>query len=149
MEEQVYRVIERQSKDSTDLAVYEVTKVVAYNGGFAIDYIGRDKLKDVVYVPKNYPFVQRNGYTCVGKVSGNNSAAPVSFGVAVGGSVDVNCPGEDLSMLIRTDCMARGYRTMYAKNINWKLLLIIGGVVIAAIVVITIIRGGGVPGAGA
>jgi len=140
--DQKYFVVERQSDDAEDRVVYPVSKVLSYNGGYAFEYMGRDKMKDVVYIPKQYPFVRRNGAVYVGKVSGNNSAAALTFGPVVGGSVDPYCPGEDLSMLVRTDLMARGYRTIYQKNIPWKAVLLIGGVVVLVVVVVILIRGG-------
>lgn len=143
MSKTAFMVVERQSKAPSDVIVYRITKISAYNGGYAMEYAGRNQRQDVVYVPKNYPFTRRNGAVWVGKVAGNNSAAVVRFGPTVGASLDPDCPGEDLSMLVRTDLMARGYRTVYEKKIPWKAVILIGVAVLAVIVIITIMRMGG------
>lgn len=144
-EERKYLVVERRSKSPKDVAVYPATKLTSYNGGYVMEYLGQNKAKEVVYIPRDYEFVHRNGATYVGKVAGNNSAAVLRFGPMVGASVDPDCPGADLSLLVKTDLMARGYRTVYERNIPWKLVLIIGAVVVVAVVVIMFLRGQGAP----
>jgi hypothetical protein len=76
---------------------------------------------DVVYVPHNFNYLEKDGKYYLGKRAGNNSACPV-----LAGSVDAHCPGEDLSSLIRAHGIALGLKALYERSIPWKLIIVIG-----------------------
>lgn len=100
---------------------HAVVSVEAFNKGLAMQYRdGADQL-DVVYVPHNFRYLQRNGKYYLGKRVGNNSACAV-----LGPSLDEKCPGADLSALVRAHGVALGFRALYERVIPWKLIIIIG-----------------------
>lgn len=117
----------------------------SYNEGFAMRYKDHEGKMDVVYMSREYrPLeLQPGGKLLIGKRIGNNSACKVVVdGLSmvkaddvVGPSTDKDCPGEDLSCLVRTDVMARGYSTLSESKVPWKWVIIIG---IIAVVVIAI-----------
>ena len=135
----VYEVAERRPNGNT--VVCKVKRVKCYIDGYVMDYQRPEGVMDMVIVPRDYAFCRHNGSYMVGKVAGNNSAAPVR--VQVGDSIDADCPGEDLSMLARTHLMAQGYGTLYDKAIPWKWVIIGGIVLIIGIVVVMAVRAGG------
>jgi len=137
--------------DGNQARTYDVGEVVAYNEGFALRYKDKDGNKDVVYMGRKYRPLMEDGCYIVGKNLGNNSAAIVVDGVklavacdVVGRSTDADCPGEDLSAIIRSDGLAIGYKALYETKIPWKLLLIAGivGVVIIGVVMFVRSQGG-------
>ena len=117
---------------------YEIIEVAGYNEGYAMRYLDGDKVLEVVYVPRNYKFKAQDGILLVGKRLGNDSACPI---LSLGESVDVNCPGADLSAVGRADLFARGILSLSGKQpINWKVILIVVAVVAVVIVIYMIAR---------
>lgn len=110
-----------------------ITAMVPYNRGIAMRYRNGANKVDTVYVPHGFRYLEKDGKYYVGKRAGNNSACEV-----LGPSMDPNCPGEDLSALIRADGIALGLKALYERTINWKLILILGagGVAIIALIAI-------------
>lgn len=105
--------------------------VSAYNRGLAMTYRNGTGKIDVVYVPHNFKYLQKDGKYYLGKHAGNNSACEV-----LGPSSDKDCPGEDLSALVRAHGLALGFKALYEKAIPWKLIVIIG---VAAVAIIGLI----------
>lgn len=122
---------------------FPVKEVVGYNEGKVMRYKNADGQLDVVYMSHDYRPILEDGFYVVGKRLGNNSACAVIDGKpgpvaceVIGKSSDRDCPGEDLSAIVRSDGLAIGYRALYESKIPWKLIVIAG---IVAIVVIGII----------
>jgi hypothetical protein len=140
--------------------------VVGYNEGFALHYKDKNGKKDVVFIGRKYRPLVQDGLFLVGKNLGNNSAAllldettitlavpiagpshqpipilpdgnPVTQAVAVvAASTDPNCPGEDLSAIVRTHGVALGYKALYENKLSLKLLLLL---VVTAVIIIGVV----------
>ena len=102
-----------------------------YNRGLAMRYRNGANKIDTVYVPHNFDYLEKDGKYYLGKRAGNNSACAI-----LGQSVDRNCPGEDLSALVRADGIALGLKSLTERTIPWKLILIIGAAAIGIIALI-------------
>lgn len=131
---------------------YPVKEFVAYNEGYVLRYKNGDGQMDVVYAGPKYRPLEVDGEYWVGKRTGNNSACYIDYeGIkvkeaceVVGPSIDPDCPGEDLSSLVRTDVLAIGYHTLTeAKKVSWKVIIIIGIIVVAVVVFMYIRSRGG------
>jgi hypothetical protein len=122
---------------------YPITEIVGYNEGYALRYKNGDDKLDVVYVSRQFRFLEYEGKYLLGKRLGNNSGCEIDFEGAkikegievIGPSTDPDCPGEDLSSLVRTDVLAIGYSTLTESKVSRKLIIII----IIAVIVIAII----------
>jgi hypothetical protein len=131
--------------------LFPVKTIVAYNEGYVLRYKNSAKKLDMVYIDRGYRPVEVDGVYWVGKNSGNNSGASITYdGVdvpracpVVGPSSDRNTPGEDLSNLIRNDSFAEGYRALYESNMNLKTIIIIVVAVIGVIALFLFIRSRG------
>lgn len=99
-----------------------------YNRGLAMTYRDGSGKVDVVYVPHDFKYLEKDGKYYLGKRAGNNSACAV-----LGSSLDKDCPGEDLSALVRAHGLALGFKALYERSIPWKLIIIIGIGVVAII----------------
>lgn len=142
--------------DGVHLKRYPVYAVVGYNGGYRMSYKDDDGVADVVYIGREYKFLEADGKYLVGKQLGNNSACPVCVGMAeaeiakvnsacvvVGESSDKDCPGDDLSSLILSDFFGVGIKTIYGKtSIPWKWVLIIGMVALLIFAAVKFSSGG-------
>lgn len=106
--------------DGNEAKTFDVLAMEPYNEGYALRYKDDHKTADVVYMSRGYRPIREDGFFIVGKNAGNNSAAYI-----VGQSTDKDCPGEDLSAIIRADGLAEGFKALYESKINWKLLLIL------------------------
>ena len=102
-----------------------------YNRGLAMRYRNGANKIDTVYVPHNFDYLEKDGKYYLGKRAGNNSACAI-----LGQSVDKNCPGEDLSALVRADGIALGLKSLTERSIPWKLILIIGAAAVGIIALI-------------
>lgn len=141
--------------DGTRGGVFPVNEVVGYNDGFVLRYKNSNGQKDMVYIGRDYRAIEVDGVYWVGKRSGNNSGATITYEEdgqrskvkvavdAVGPSTDPDCPGEDLSALIRGDSFATGYRALYERRIPWKVILLIGAAVLVLVVVYMIAKSRG------
>lgn len=130
--------------DGQEFAPRPVVAITGYNEGLVMRYRnGKGKL-DVVYIPHSYRPLRHKGKYYIGKRLGNNSACRVIDGQRyqraddiLGPPTDKDCPGEDLSSLIRADGVALGFKALYERNIPWKLIIILGvGVVVIIGVVV-------------
>jgi len=134
---------------------HAITKVIGYNEGYALRYKNGDNKLDTVYVDRNFRFLELEGKFYLGKRLGNNSGCQINIdgetiqaskGIEViGAPRDPNCPGEDLSALIRTDVMALGYNTITESKINVKWVLIIGGIVAVIALIYWFVKSRGGP----
>lgn len=137
--------------DGTQIKEHPIIDVVGYNDGFAMRYKNGAGTLDVVYVGRRYRPMQRGGKWLIGKRLGNNSACQITVdGVTmqqaadvIGPSTDPDCPGEDLSAVVRTDGLATGYSALYESKIPWKWIIIIGVVALVVILVISFIKSRG------
>ena len=116
---------------------FEVLKVEGYPDGYAYSYRNGNNQLDVVYAGLNYrPLEEPAPRMVILKRKGNSSAAVIM-------PTDADCPGEDLSSLVRTHLMALGYVTLYDKQVPWKWILIAGAVIgIVAVIYFVMQRGG-------
>lgn len=121
-------VAEQNIDGSVDF--YRVIEITNYNTGSSIVYRKRGK-KYLMYVGKDFTIERLDCKDCIMKVAGNSSNAVLK-------PVDKDMPGEDLSMLYRTDAMARGYKTMYEKKVDVIKLAITLGIVVIVIVVVVL-----------
>jgi len=130
---------------------YPITEIVGYNEGYVMRYKNSDKKLDTVYVGRKFRFLEYEGKYLLGKRLGNDSGCYINFedekikeGVEViGPSTDPDCPGEDLSSLVRTDVMAIGYNTLTESKVSWKWIIIIGIIAVAVLVFMYIKSRGG------
>jgi len=133
--------------DGNRCRTYDVTEVVGYTDGFALRYKDGQGNQDVVYMARTYRPVVEDGFYMVGKRLGNNSAAVVVDGKqlavgcdVVGRSTDSDCPGEDLSAIVRSDGLAIGYKALYESKIPWKMIVIFGIVAFVILAIIMFMR---------
>jgi hypothetical protein len=127
-----YRV---KVSDGSHAHTYDVKRMTPYNDGFVLEYKNSQNKWDVVFMGRKYRPLLENGIFLVGKNAGNNSAAVVIDGPGgqkisttspiIGISTDPNCPGEDLSSIVRSHSLATGYKALYESKIPWKTLVII------------------------
>ena len=127
--------------DGVGIKEYPALDRYAYNDGFVYEYKNEKGETDMVLVPHGYAYGQVNGSLIIGKNVGNASAARlIRNEFLMGGSIDRNAPGDDLSMLARTHVMAKGYKTVYEKNVPWRWLIIGIAVLVAVIAVVWFIK---------
>ena len=133
--------------DGNQVKTFDVLKMIGYNEGFAMRYKDGDGNVDVVYMARDYRPVQEDGFYLVGKNLGNNSAATLVDGKSVaigcdivGRSSDPDCPGEDLSAIVRSDGVAIGYKALYESKIPWKLIVIFAIVAFVIFAIIMFMR---------
>lgn len=116
---------------------FTVTRVEGFPEGYAYRYVNSEGLEDVVYVGLTYhPLEEPGPRMVILKRKGNNSAAVVV-------PTDADCPGDDLSCLVATHVMGRGYRTLYERNVPWKWIIIGLVVVVIAVAVYWFSQRGG------
>jgi hypothetical protein len=136
--------------------LFPVTDIVAYNEGVAMRYKNHNNKLDTVYIGHKYRPLQVGDRFWIGKRLGNNSACTIALNgekveikaeeiavAVIGAPTDADCPGEDLSGVVRTDGLAIGYESLYESKIPWKWVVIIGVIVIAVIAVIYFIKSRG------
>lgn len=112
---------------------YPITEVIGYNEGFALRYKNSQHKLDTVYIKHDFRMLEMDGKYYLGKRLGNNSGCEIDYeeekvkeGVeVVGPSTDPNCPGNDLSALVRNDVMAQGYLTLTEDKVPKKLIVIV------------------------
>ena len=129
-------VIEHDGKANKVCRVVEST---GYNEGTAVRYMNGDRKADVVYVGRDYVPVKVGRLEVIYKVKGNNSAAVLC-------PTDRDCPGEDLSSLVRSHVMGVGYKSLYEKAFPWMWLAI--GLIVAVIAVVVFLVAKGFIGTG-
>lgn len=112
---------------------YPVKKIIYYNEGFSVEYKPSMFKKDYAYGDEGYNPAIVNDCLYFGKEEGNNSMTPV---VMMGDSYDKNCPGGDLSTLIRIDAIRRAIDSYYGKKNSWMWYIVV------AIVVLIVAVGG-------
>ena len=130
---------------------YPIKEVVGYNEGFVLRYKNGDGELDSVYVSRKFRFLEYDGKYLLGKRLGNNSGCEINYegekvkeGVEViGPSSDRDCPGEDLSSLIRTDVMAIGYRALTEAKVPKKWIIVVVIVAVIAVGVFAFIKSRG------
>lgn len=110
------------------ITAHRVRKVKPYLEGYAFEYKD-ERVWDYVYVPADWILQELNGFKVVGKLYGNNSACRI-----ISSSCDENCPGEDLSTLVRTHVMSTGYQRVYERKLDIVKLAIVLGVVAVVII---------------
>lgn len=121
--------------DGVGIHEYPCTQRFNYNGGFVFNYKDKSGRTQICLVPRKYKFHETASKIYIGKNLGNSSAA-VMLGIGdilIGNSTDVDCPGEDLSLLYRTHMASMGYKSLYEKNMPWKWLII--GIAVLVVVV--------------
>ena len=140
--------------DGAKLSHCTVVETVGYNEGLVHRYRTKSGVLDMVYCSRKYRALEESGVFYIGKQLGNNSGAKLVDvtvdGVAVkvvegcevvGESSDKDCPGEDLSALIRSDFVGKGIKTEYGKGgIPWKWVIIVG---VIALLIFGAVRFGG------
>lgn len=117
--------------DGHKISKHPITSISPYNEGMAAAYKNRQDKEDYVYFGPDYRPEILDGHTIYGKRQGNNSAAYL-----IGNPTDPDCPGADLSSLIRAHGNHKGFKAIYEKAIPWKLILLgAAGLVIVLIIV--------------
>lgn len=119
---------------------FEATNRYAYNEGIIYEYKDEKGQLDLVAVPHGYKYLKEDGRILIGKNLGNSSAASM---IQIGKSADPECPGSDLSLLIRTHVASMGWKTVNEKAMPWKMLVIGIAVLVVVIGVVWFIRSQG------
>jgi hypothetical protein len=111
---------------------FEITRQRKYNQGLAFEFKMHGE-RQLLYASHFYPPMIVGPHRFYFKTPGNDSAAYVLYGPHGFFAIpsDKDCPGEDLSALVFTDVMTRGYKKLTKSN--WMLFAIIGGVAILLI----------------
>ena len=113
-------------KESCGIKKYRAISELPYTSGLSYRYKNYLDQHEVVYVPTEYNYPIRNGMAYVGKIAGNNSAAPIYLELQIGEPVWPSCPGSDLSTLISEDIFARAGKSLVGKKeIPWIIIFII------------------------
>jgi hypothetical protein len=134
-----------QTSDGSHVDFHPAIKIKAYTDGLVIFYRDSDGRLDMVGVLRNYRPLERDGVFYVGKNIGNNSAATLielhnngevekvhGATAVVGKSTDPNCPGDDMSEMMRANLYGIGLQSITEeKTVNKRLIIII----IAALVI--------------
>ena len=142
-----------QTSDGSHIAFYPSVKVKAYTDGLVVFYQNADGRLDMVGFNRKYRPLEQEGVFYIGKNIGNDSAAPLitlhrddekveAPGAAdiVGASTDPNCPGDDLSEIMRANLYSLALESISEeKTINKKLIIII---IIAVAVIFFLVKSG-------
>lgn len=118
--------------------VYQVTKVRNYNQGIVMEYKNGSRSKSVVYVPFEYEYGHDGPDMIVYQIAGNSSASKFvdhKDQELREISIDPDCPGDDLSDLVYTDLIARGYKAM-TKSWTWVIITVIGVVALIGVAIL-------------
>lgn len=144
-----------QVSDGSHVEFYPSVKVKAYTDGLVIFYKDADGRLDMVGALRSYRPLERDGVFYIGKNAGNNSAARLielhengkkegekvpGAAEVMGDSTDPNCPGEDMSEMMRANLYGIGLQSISEeRTVNKRLIIII---VIAFAVGFIVIRSG-------
>lgn len=141
------------TSDGSHVNFHPSVKVKAYTDGLVVFYIDPDGRLDMVGFGRKYRPLERDGVFYIGKNIGNDSAAwlvklhldgqeveiPGAADV-VGASTDPDCPGDDLSEVMRANLYGIGLQSISEeKTVNKRLIIII---IIAFAVIFIVIRSG-------
>jgi hypothetical protein len=141
-----------QTSDGSHVDFHPSVKVKAYTDGLVVFYRDPGGRLDMVGFNRKYKPLERNGSFYVGKNIGNDSAAalvelheegkkdgvkvPAAADV-VGASTDPDCPGDDLSELMRANIYGVGLQSITEeKPVNRRLIIIIILVFVIGFIVI-------------
>lgn len=144
-----------QTSDGSHVDFHPVVKVRAYTDGIVLFYKNTENRLDMVGVLRNYRPLERDGVFYVGKNIGNNSAAalitlheegkkdgdkvPAAADI-VGASTDKDCPGDDMSEMMRANLYGVGLESITEERpVNKRLIIII---IVALVVGFIVIRSG-------
>jgi hypothetical protein len=144
-----------QTSDGAHVDFHPCTRVKAYTDGLVVFYKDPDGRLDMVGFNRKYRPLERNGVFYVGKNIGNDSAAalitlhengkkdgdevPAAADI-VGASTDPDCPGDDLSELMRANIYGVGLQSITEeKPVNKRLIIII---IVAFVIGFIVIRSG-------
>jgi len=143
------------TSDGSHIKFHHSTKTKAYTDGIVVFYRDPDGRLDMVGFNRKYRPLERDGVFYVGKNIGNDSAANLITlhengkpdgeevpgpAATVGDSTDPNCPGDDLSELMRANIYGVGLQSITEeKTVNKRLIIII---IIAFVIGFIVIRSG-------
>jgi hypothetical protein len=142
-----------QTSDGSHVDFHPSIKVKAYTDGLVVFYKDSEGRLDMVGFNRKYRALERDGAFYIGKNIGNDSAAPLIVlhrdgekvevpGAAeiVGPSTDTDCPGDDLSEMMRANIYGVGLQSITEeKTVNKRLIIII---IIVFVVGLIVVRSG-------
>jgi hypothetical protein len=140
------------TNDGSHIDFHPSVKTKAYTDGLVVFYKDADGRLDMVGVLRNYHPLEREGVFYIGKNMGNNSAANLitlhkdnesdgeqvpEAADMVGNSTDPNCPGDDMSEMMRANLYGIGLQSITEeKTVNKRLIIIIIAALVIGLIVI-------------
>jgi hypothetical protein len=142
-----------QTSDGSHVDFHPSIKIRAYTDGLVVFYKDPDGRLDMVGFNRKYRPLERDGVYYIGKNIGNDSAANLielhrngetekvpGAAEVVGESTDPDCPGDDLSEMMRANLYGIGLQSITEeKTVNKRLIIII---IIVFVIGFIVIRSG-------